>query len=156
MRRLLPWLVLWLLPGVSLPALARDEVDFFAPHQVRVEVTRRGDQWTAEYTFDRTAVAWLFPRTSPTRKGDDAWRARTWTIETAGVRIERRGAFDVLEARRGQVPLKVRLRFTPLAEKLTDDYTPALRFTDGAFIDDSFFTAGFPYLKTPIAGSPQQ
>ena len=32
----------------------------------------------------------------------------------------------------------------------------ALRFTDGAYIDDSFFTAGFPYLKTPIAGSPQQ
>ncbi|RJG27748.1 DUF4331 domain-containing protein [Massilia cavernae] len=32
----------------------------------------------------------------------------------------------------------------------------ALRFTDGAYLDDSFFTAGFPYLKTPIAGSPQQ
>lgn len=32
----------------------------------------------------------------------------------------------------------------------------AIRFTDGAYIDDSFFTAGFPYLKTPIAGSPQQ
>jgi hypothetical protein len=32
----------------------------------------------------------------------------------------------------------------------------ALRFTDGAYVDDSFFTASFPYLKTPIAGSPQQ
>jgi hypothetical protein len=32
----------------------------------------------------------------------------------------------------------------------------ALRFTDGAFLDDSYFSAGFPYLKTPIAGSPQQ
>jgi hypothetical protein len=32
----------------------------------------------------------------------------------------------------------------------------AIRFTDGAYLDDSFFTAGFPYLKTPIAGSPQQ
>ncbi|MGZ8289357.1 MAG: DUF4331 domain-containing protein [Telluria sp.] len=31
----------------------------------------------------------------------------------------------------------------------------AIRFTDGAYLDDSFFTAGFPYLKTPIAGSPQ-
>ncbi|WP_229205768.1 DUF4331 domain-containing protein [Duganella sp. Leaf126] len=31
----------------------------------------------------------------------------------------------------------------------------ALQFTDGAYIDDSFFNAGFPYLKTPIAGSPQ-
>jgi hypothetical protein len=32
----------------------------------------------------------------------------------------------------------------------------AIRFTDGAYIDDSFFTSGFPYLKTPLAGSPQQ
>lgn len=32
----------------------------------------------------------------------------------------------------------------------------AIRFTDGAFLDDSAFTAAFPYLKTPLAGSPQQ
>ena len=32
----------------------------------------------------------------------------------------------------------------------------ALRFTDGAYLDETFFTAGFPYLKTPLAGSPQQ
>ena len=31
-----------------------------------------------------------------------------------------------------------------------------LHFTDGAYLDDSFFTAGFPYLKPPISGSPQQ
>lgn len=31
----------------------------------------------------------------------------------------------------------------------------ALHFTDGAYLDDSFFNASFPYLKTPIAGSPQ-
>ncbi|MYN20410.1 DUF4331 domain-containing protein [Rugamonas sp. FT107W] len=30
-----------------------------------------------------------------------------------------------------------------------------LHFTDGAYLDDSFFTAAFPYLKTPIPGSPQ-
>ena len=30
----------------------------------------------------------------------------------------------------------------------------AIRFTDGAYIDDSFFNAVFPYLKTPIPGSP--
>jgi hypothetical protein len=30
-----------------------------------------------------------------------------------------------------------------------------LHFTDGAYLDDSYFSAGFPYLKTPIAGSPQ-
>jgi hypothetical protein len=31
-----------------------------------------------------------------------------------------------------------------------------LHFTDGAYLDDSFFTNAFPYLKTPLAGSPQQ
>lgn len=29
-----------------------------------------------------------------------------------------------------------------------------LPFTDGAFVDDSFFDATFPYLRTPLAGSP--
>ena len=28
------------------------EVDFLEPHTVQVEVMRRGNQWTAEYTFD--------------------------------------------------------------------------------------------------------
>ncbi|GAB2844466.1 DUF4331 domain-containing protein [Pseudoduganella ginsengisoli] len=32
----------------------------------------------------------------------------------------------------------------------------AIRFTDGAYLDDSAFTAAFPYLKTPLAGSPQR
>jgi Domain of unknown function (DUF4331) len=31
----------------------------------------------------------------------------------------------------------------------------AIRFTDGAYLDDSAFTSAFPYLVTPIAGSPQ-
>ncbi|SFL49873.1 DUF4331 domain-containing protein [Rugamonas rubra] len=31
-----------------------------------------------------------------------------------------------------------------------------LHFTDGAYLDDGAFGAAFPYLKTPIAGSPQQ
>ncbi|MFD2295372.1 DUF4331 domain-containing protein [Massilia sp. GCM10020059] len=31
-----------------------------------------------------------------------------------------------------------------------------IRFTDGAYLDETFFTAGFPYLKTPLPGSPQQ
>lgn len=29
-----------------------------------------------------------------------------------------------------------------------------LAFTDGALVDDSFFDATFPYVKTPLAGSP--
>jgi hypothetical protein len=30
-----------------------------------------------------------------------------------------------------------------------------LDFTDGAYVDDTFFSDGFPFEKTPIAGSPQ-
>jgi hypothetical protein len=30
-----------------------------------------------------------------------------------------------------------------------------LRFTDGAYVDETSFDAAFPYLKTPIPGSPQ-
>jgi hypothetical protein len=37
----------------------------------------------------------------------------------------------------------------------TDAPAGGLRFTDGAYLDDSYFNASFPYLKTPIAGSPQ-
>jgi len=29
-----------------------------------------------------------------------------------------------------------------------------IHFTDGAYLDDSFFTNSFPYLKSPIPGSP--
>jgi hypothetical protein len=32
----------------------------------------------------------------------------------------------------------------------------ALHFTDGAYLDETFFNPTFPYLKTPIPGSPQQ
>ncbi len=32
----------------------------------------------------------------------------------------------------------------------------AIRFTDGAYLDDAAFTMAFPYLKPPLPGSPQQ
>jgi hypothetical protein len=31
-----------------------------------------------------------------------------------------------------------------------------IRFTDGAFLDETSFNGSFPYLKTPLPGSPQQ
>ena len=129
-----------LILGLSAAGAARGEIDFLEPHTVQVDVQRRGHQWTAEYTFDRPAEAWLFPRTAATRQGDDAWRERTWRVETPGVRVQRRGSFDVLVASRGPVPVKVRLRFTPLNQKLVDDYTPALQFTDGGV---ALFTGQF-------------
>ncbi len=41
---------------------------------------------------------------------------------------------------------------------LTIDVAPSkdLPFTDGAFLDDSFFDETFPYLRTPLPGSPNQ
>ncbi len=32
----------------------------------------------------------------------------------------------------------------------------ALRFTDGAFLDETFINTSFPYLKSPLPGSPQR
>jgi hypothetical protein len=39
---------------------------------------------------------------------------------------------------------------------LTSDVAPSgnLLFTDGAYVDSSFFDTAFPYLRTPIPGSP--
>jgi hypothetical protein len=38
----------------------------------------------------------------------------------------------------------------------SDAAAGGLHFTDGAYLDDGFFTNGFPYLKNPLPGSPQQ
>jgi hypothetical protein len=99
--------------------------------QVRIEITRRGNEWIAEYEFDREFPVWVFPRTDVTREGHEEWRPQSWTVETRGVRLERRGWYDVLTAR-GKVPKRVRIRFTPFPKGLQDDYTPALQFTDGS------------------------
>ena len=100
--------------------------------QVRVEITRRGNEWTADYQFDREYPVWVFPRTDVTRDDQQEWRPSSWTVETRGVRLERRGWYDVLIANRGDVPRSVRIRFTPFTKGLQDDYTPALQFTDGS------------------------
>ena len=64
--------------------------------------------------------------------GGNPWRESSWTVETRGVTLERRGSYDVFEAERGDVPLQVRVRFKPVAKRLQADYPPALRFTDGS------------------------
>jgi hypothetical protein len=99
--------------------------------QVRVEITRRGNEWIAEYEFDREFPVWVFPRTDVTREGHEEWRPQSWTVETRGVRLVRRGWYDVLIAR-GKVPKRVRIRIAPFTRGLQDDYTPALQFTDGS------------------------
>lgn len=99
---------------------------------VRVEITRRGNEWIADYQFDREYPVWVFPRTDVTRDDLKSWRPQSWSVETRGVRLEQRGSYDVLMANRGDVPRNVRIRFTPFSKGLQDDYTPALQFTDGS------------------------
>ncbi|MEJ0086030.1 MAG: hypothetical protein WDO72_10125 [Pseudomonadota bacterium] len=100
--------------------------------QVRVEVSRRGDEWSAEFQFDRRVAAWVLPRSDRTALAGTPWREGSWTVETRGVKLARHGAYDVFEADRGELPLRVRIGFTPVAERLQADYPPALRFTDGS------------------------
>jgi len=112
--------------------------------QVRVEVTRRGDDWQAAFIFDRAFTTWVLPRSALTAEGGQPWRAPSWNIETRGVRLQRRGSYDVLVADRGKLPSRVEVSFTPVPERLQADYSPALIFTDGSV---ALFVAqfdGFP------------
>ena len=123
-----------------------------ATPQVRVEVTRRGDDWRAAFVFDRTFTAWVLPRSAPTAEGGQQWRAASWNIDTRGVRLQRRGSYDVLVADRGALPLRVDVSFTPVPERLQADYSPALTFTDGSV---ALFVAqfdGFPMDSLAAVG----
>jgi hypothetical protein len=103
-----------------------------AARTVVAEVVRDGDAWTAEFRFDRPSPAWLFAHSAVKRVGGQPWRPGSWTVETPGVRIERRGRHDVLFAERGAVPPVVRVRFVPVDDDLVAEYDPALIFTDGS------------------------
>jgi len=129
LRSIIPALLLAAL--FAAPAAAKI-LDVPGVPQVRVEVKRNGDDWRAEFDFDRGVTAWVFPRSAITREAGKPWRDQSWTVETRGVRLERRGNYDYLRADRGEVPRHVSVRFRPVAENLRADYAPALRFTDGS------------------------
>jgi hypothetical protein len=147
LRRAASWLVL----AACLPAHAAigDTPDI---PQVRVEVTRRGDDWRAVFGFDRAFGTWVFPRSAVTAEGGEPWRSGSWRIETRGVRLQRRGSYDVLVAERGKLPLQVSVSFTPVRARLQGDYAPALVFTDGSV---ALFVAqfdGFPMESAAAVG----
>jgi hypothetical protein len=100
--------------------------------QVRADVVRSGEKWTADYRFDRDAPAWVFVRSALGRESGRPWRPESWTVLTPGVRLERRGHFDALVSQAGAVPRTIRIRFTPSGQDLMADYDPALIFTDGS------------------------
>src|SRR5687767_1197640 len=124
-------LLLWLALAGSAPAFAAIG-DLAVPPQVRVEVSRNGAAWFADFLFDRGVEAWVFPRSDITRETGDPWRPRSWTVETPGVRLRRLGHYDALIADRGEVPRRVRVRVNPFPEAMRSDYANALIFTDGS------------------------
>jgi hypothetical protein len=99
----------------------------------QVAVTRSGNLWTADFHLTGRSPAWMFTRSELIREGLRSWRARSWRVETEGVRLERHGQHDVLVARNGgAVPGRVRITFTPAAVGTDAGYDPALIFTDGS------------------------
>ncbi len=131
-----------------------------------VEVVRDGDTWTAEYRLSKQAPAWVFTDSIEAREKKGSWRAGSWKVLTPGVRLERRGWYDVLVADRGDVPEKVSLSFTPFVQDIEAAYDAALAFTDGsiALFDGKFtvFPAAspaavdkYPIDPTGIAGNEE-
>lgn len=123
MRALLALLLL----AFAIPATAQP------PVPLEVSVVRDGESWTAELRFREPAPAWVFVRSPLTEGERRPWRPQSWTVETPGVRLERRGFYDALVAADGaRVPPVVRIRFTPFGRRVQGDYDPALVFSDGA------------------------
>lgn len=108
----------------ALPAVAAD-----APEVAVVLRPAGGGEWTIEYRFRKAAPAWVFMRSALTEYEGVPWRPLSWTVETPGVRLERRGSHDVLS---GDRPLtRVRIRMKPFTAPLRADYVPVLGFSDG-------------------------
>ncbi len=122
-----------------------------APPAAAAHVARDGDRWTVEYRFAHSSPVWAFTRSPLPRDGAPSWRVGTWTVETPGVRLERRGRYDILTAAEGPVPPVVRVRFVPFGGGVTNSYDPALLFTDGsvALFDGQF--ALFPVTSAAAA-----
>ncbi|HEV8442733.1 MAG TPA: hypothetical protein VGQ27_04605 [Steroidobacteraceae bacterium] len=130
----------WCAPALTLGAIA----DTPGIPQVRVDVTRDGNVWHADFSFDRSVATWVFPRSDVTREGHKPWRPASWSVETRGVQLQRRGSYDAFVAERGDLPRRVRVRLTPRPEGLQADYAPALLFTDGSVALYVAQFGGFP------------
>ena len=120
-KSLLVLLALVAAPAAAAPGPAAD-----------VTVERRGDSWTAEYRLHERSPVWVFSDSILPREKEVSFRATNWTIETPGVRLERRGWYDVLFADSGPVPEHVTIRFTPFTDDIEASYDAALAFTDGS------------------------
>lgn len=120
--RLLLFLLAWF---VAAPATAAEPV-------AEVRVVRDRSSWTADFALKADAPAWAFHDSILPRESKSSFRAESWAVETPGVRLERKGWYDVLVADRGNVPRSVRVRFTPYTKDIEASYDAALGFSDGS------------------------
>ncbi len=140
------WLAALLL-FLGAPALA-------APAPVAsVTVVRSGDTWTADYILHERAPLWLFAKSILPRESTGSWRVGSVRVLTPGVRLERIGNYDALVPRRGTMPRKVRLAFTPYLKDVEAGYDPALAFSDGsvALYADQFRILPMPSIASARA-----
>lgn len=141
------WLLLLALL-VNAPAMAAEPI-------ANVNVVRDGDTWTADYELKADAPAWAFHDSILPRESKTSFRAESWTVETAGVRLERHGWYDALVAAKGHVPREVRIRFTPYTKDIEASYDAALAFSDGsvALYDRKFKIVPMPSVDA-VATAP--
>ena len=92
--------------------------------KVRVEVARHGDTWTADFNFDRPVDRMGSSALRPDQRDRRQWRQQTWTVTTRGVRLQRRGHYDVLTAERGELPRRVTCDSNPSPKAWTATIRP--------------------------------
>lgn len=139
LRGLIGCLLLWL---IAMPVQAAET----PTPAMDVMVLKKADRWTADFTFNKKARAWVFRRSGLTYDSHKPWRAQSWMVETPGVMLQRHGHYDVLVSTTGKaIPKKTRISFTPFARVLLGDYDPALSFTDGSIALFSQQFEAFPY-----------
>ena len=89
---------------------------------------------------------------APTRKGRQS-RLGVLGGDTAGFPNGRRPADDVVDIEL-RVAMGVLCTLNLGGCKPADALAGGLRYTDGAFISEVFFSEDFPYLRAPLRGSP--
>jgi hypothetical protein len=86
--------------------------------------------------------------TTPVKAAKDQSSLGVIDGDTAGFPNGRRPGDDVVD-----IELRVAMGKLLPAAKAPSGQLP---FTDGAYVDATFFDETFPYLRSPLAGSPQK
>ncbi|WP_310468023.1 hypothetical protein [Sphingomonas sp.] len=115
-----------------------------------VEVVRDGDRWTADYQLHARAPVWAFAKSILPRETPRSWRLDSVRVLTPGVTLQRLGHHDALVARRGVLPPRVRLEFTPYTLDIEAGYDAAIGFSDGSV---ALYADGFKLVPMASAAA---